>query len=76
MLHCPLVLPIVGYHKRTQRQNRENLAAMPFLQISIDYFVTSLCGEFLRCYSSVVGLISLITVLIRSGNYANQSLET
>ena len=76
VLHFPSVLPIAGYHMRRQRQNRENLAAMPFSQISIDYFVTSLCWEFLRCCSLVVGVISLITAVIRSENYANQSLET
>ena len=76
VLHFPLVLSIVGYHMRTQKQKSENLSAMTFSQISIDYFVTSLCGEFLRCCSSVVGLISLITAVIRCENYANQSLET
>ena len=75
MPHIPLVLPIAGYHTRTQRENRENLAAMTFLQISIDHFVTNLCGEFLRCCSLVVGLISLITAVIRSENCASQSME-
>ena len=73
VLHFPLVLPIAGFNTRTQRQNRENLAAMPYTQISIDYFVTSLCREFLRCCSLVVGLISLITAVIKFENYANQS---
>ena len=76
MLQFPLVLPIAGYHTRTQRQNKEDLATMPFKQISIDNFVTSLCGEFIRCCSLVVGLTSLITATIMYENYANQSLET
>ena len=44
VLHFPLVLSIVGYHTRTQKQKRENLTAMPFSQFSIVYFVTSLRG--------------------------------
>ena len=76
MLQFPLVLSIVCYHMRTHKQKRENLSAMPFSQISIDYFVTSHCAEFLRCRSSVVGLISWITAVIRCENYANQTLET
>ena len=75
VLHFPLALPIAGYHTLTQRQSRENLAAFPFSQISKDNFVTSLCGELLRCSLLAVGLISLITAVIRSENYENQSLK-
>ena len=75
VLYFALVLPIASYHTRTQRQNRENLAAMTYFQISIDYFVTSLCREFLRCCSLVVGLTSLLTATIMYENYANQSLK-
>ena len=76
VLSFPLVLPIAGYHTRTQRENRKNLAGIPFSHVSIDYFVTSLCGEFLRVCLLVVALISSITAVIRSENYANQYLET
>ena len=75
VLQFPLVLLIAGYHTRTERQNKDDLVAMPFKNISIDNFVTSLCGEFLRCCSLVVGLTSLITATIMYENYANQSLE-
>ena len=75
VLKFPLGLPIAGYHTRSQRQS-ENLAVMPFFQITIDYFVTNLCGEFLLCCLLVVGLTSSITATIMYENYANQSLET
>ena len=71
VLRYALVLPIAGYNTHTQKKNRENLGAVPFAQISIDYFVASLCREFLCCCPVVASFISLITAVIRFKNYAN-----
>ena len=62
-----LVLPIANYNTHAQR-NRENMAAVPFPQISIDCFVMSLDRNFLYYFPLVSGMTSLTTAVMGCKN--------
>ena len=58
-----------NYNTHAHR-NRENMAAMPFPQISIDCFVMSLAKNFLHYFLLVSGITSLTTAVMECKNCA------